>query len=93
MTDNMVHRVAEAMMKADWDASGEGRPEDTKIKHYYLMARAAMEAMREPTEEMGSAAAPMMGWKALGGGQLDPLAHAAEVYRAMIDAALKESQA
>jgi len=44
MTD-LVEVLARAMMTADWNASGEGRPEDSKIKHYYLMTRAALAAV------------------------------------------------
>lgn len=39
----MVERVAEAIMRVDADG---------KISDYYKWARAAIEAMREPTEEM-----------------------------------------
>lgn len=58
--------------------------------NWQTIARAAIAAMREPSKAMGEIGAPMMAWRALGGGPLDPIAHASEVYRAMIDAALNE---
>lgn len=47
----MVERVARAMMYADW-GSDRTPPPDVSIKNYYAMARAAIEAMREPTAGM-----------------------------------------
>ena len=53
-------------------------------------AKSIVKTLREPTEAMASVGAPMMKWRALGGGPLDPLAHAAEVYRAMVAEILAE---
>lgn len=44
----MVERVARALMAV----TSTHDCGDLKLKHHYEMARAAMEAMREPTEEM-----------------------------------------
>jgi hypothetical protein len=46
MTDNMIERVARAMCAADG-----GSPE-VDVHYYIFMARAAIEAMREPTDSM-----------------------------------------
>lgn len=51
------------------------------------MARAAIEAMREPTEKMIEAGT--VGWDALDGSGIRPMFAPQRPYRAMIDAALK----
>jgi hypothetical protein len=47
---NMIERVARAMCAAD------GGSQEVDVHHYLDMARAAIEAMREPTEAMCEAA-------------------------------------
>lgn len=39
----MIERMAVAMMKVEWD---------DKLKDYYKFARAAIEALRDPTDAM-----------------------------------------
>ena len=46
MTDDMIERVARAMCSAD------GGSLEVDVHHYRDMARATIEAMREPTLEM-----------------------------------------
>lgn len=49
--------MAEAMMRADWEASAHDRPPDADLKSYYRMAQAALDAAgfvivpKEPPEE------------------------------------------
>lgn len=80
----MVERIFERIADNHVAISGGASADDVRE-----LARVIIAAMREPTRKMGDAAVPAMKWKALGGGPLDPLAHASEVYRIMIDAALK----
>jgi len=51
MTENMVERVAMAIYASTWDPS-HGPADMVKIEVSRKQARAAIEAMREPTEEM-----------------------------------------
>lgn len=92
-SNGMIHRVADAMMKADWDGEREPPP-NAKISNYYAMARASIAAMRTPTDsecqvwekfapQWDHATAPPRLFYPLGSG---PLAH----WWAMIDAALIE---
>ena len=78
MSEDMVERVAEAIDAAMSDAAGFER------ERAIAGARAAIEAMREPTEEMAIAGAI-----GIGGHMPSPL-DAADAWRAMIDAALQE---
>jgi len=82
----MVERVAEAIRdrrtQADFHAVKDGH---WIIDHDKELARAAIEAMREPTLPM-VAAAVKRDWK----GETDPTW--AEGYRAMIDAALPKQE-
>lgn len=75
----MVERVARAIAGEAFAESHEGDAESEwqKVKH---LARAAIEALREPTEEME--------W--LGDDAHDPhVRNASEIWQTMIDAALK----
>lgn len=74
-TMNMVERVARAMALANW-------PDDSRWKNYEKSARAAIEAMREPTEAMVDAAYANMDKNRYEQG------NPASDYAAMIDAAL-----
>lgn len=80
---NMIEKVARAMFKADFPDS-EWRPTEDG---YMRMARAAIEAMREPTNIMCLAALRFEDED--GDGKVDwPMAQ--KTWRAMIDAALNE---
>lgn len=92
---NMIEQVARAICTADandWDTltqSYNGRMRQHDLERY---ARAAIEAMREPTPDMVSAG----GSTAFGGTRDDSFAELAEgmardAYAAMIDAALTET--
>jgi hypothetical protein len=72
---SMVDKVAEAMSYAD------RMWEHSAIGNYEALARVAIEAMREPTREMTRAIRDPGGW-------VDETPE--EIYRQMIDAALKE---
>lgn len=86
----MVERVARAILQAEADERGieagwDGLPPN--IQHaLVLQARAAIEAMREPTEGMLSAAAAKLYDASQHGEPLN--AFVAGHYRAMIDGAL-----
>lgn len=69
MTESMIERVAEALMAI---------PLDEKNSDYYALARAAIEAMREPTKTQLDAMEP---WSRTTG-------HHEMVWKAGIDAAL-----
>lgn len=71
----MVERVARAMSIAD---NGHAFA-DVRVHHYVPLARAAIEAMREPTEGMVDAGFGYTGYPE-------------ETYKEMIDAALKEAE-
>ena len=93
----MVERVARAIYEASTLVMGDDAPDDwadigpdhDKARaEWAKLARAAIEAMREPTNEM-----TVVGWKfaetrdaILGNGEIDAL------WRAMIDAALAEGE-
>ena len=91
----MVERVARAI----WDARESSFParlrvrfEDRLTSEVFDMARAAIEAMREPTEAMMVAGGKVdvgHAWCAAGERIVDD--SAGDVYRGMIDAALKDS--
>jgi hypothetical protein len=73
MTDDMIERVARAIYNAEcWDTAVPG--------FYQRAARTAIEAMREPTEEMSHA-----GWRTASD-------ISTVVWQAMIDAALHEKE-
>ena len=81
----MVEKVAKALAvkshMADWVDIGEGS-KDVIL----MLARAAIEAMRDPTDEMaesGAGTQVFFGWKGANAPEC------ADIYRAMIDAALK----
>ncbi len=71
----MIERVAAAMVEVDGDY--------TVMEHHRRRARAAIEAMREPTDEMQEAIA------AVPHGDLDQAAGGVELWRTAIDAALQ----
>jgi hypothetical protein len=80
MTD-LIERVAKAIYE-DRNGAGcmpWGRRDEAHKEPYRSDARAAIEAMREPTEEMGKAGADHV--RNVSGGM-------SGIYRAMIDAAL-----
>ena len=77
MTD-MIERVARAMCSAD------GGSLEVDVHHYRDMSRAAIEAMREPTDAM-------LEFR-LFFGSGEACQWAPHVWRAMIDAALGEKQ-
>jgi hypothetical protein len=72
----MVEKVAKAMLK---DAKNQNV--DFRYVCYTSLARAAIKALREPTEEMMNVDAPDMP----AGGDIK------EIWQAMIDAALKDA--
>lgn len=80
---DMIERVARAIRRQKFERTGRLKIFDaTNITQEELAeARAAIEAMREPTEEMISAACMT--------GEIDRPTHA---YVAMIDAALSQSK-
>ena len=94
----MVERVARAIYAA-FDAQGEyvgdhhfaGRAETTLDGRFDLaaIARAAIEALREPTWKMGDAGCEAFEkWEAAGGNSETIFPHG-PIWRAMIDKALK----
>jgi hypothetical protein len=89
--DSPVHLYVEKEAKARWErANPEGdwyeQPESKdELESYRIIARAAIEAMREPTDAMVSA---YDNWDAYSGSCGSWLNTSA--YEAMIDAALKE---
>ncbi len=89
MTETIIERVARALfVKTKEEASSRGIQsswENCPIKgHYIDLARAAVAAMREPTEAMERAAFSNMDKNGYAAG--NPTSD----YSAMIDAALKE---
>jgi hypothetical protein len=89
MADNpeMIERVARAIWSADRNVGGYGWEwlDESWRAGYYAQARSAIEAMREPTEEMierGDDHAK--GWFA----SISVTYDSEEVWHAMIDAAL-----
>ena len=86
--DEMIERVARAMFAAQWDA--QDRPEEFDLNSegfkaiYWAAARAAVAAMREPTDDMVRAAH----LKAEG----MTSAGFADVWRAMIDVVLDDGR-
>ena len=74
MTDTMIEQVARALLVADRSA--------ITPDYYQRMARAAIEAMREPTEAMLDAGVNFR----------ERNARTEQIWQAMIDAALKEKQ-
>ena len=70
--NEMIERVAQAMMDSDY--SEDGAPVNI---HFGILARAAIAAMREPTEEMMNVACD------------GPSKRARECWKCMIDEALK----
>ena len=93
MTESMVEKVARAIwderentfpkrVKTTW-AGGTGIAKQLTMD----LARAAMKAMREPTQHMANA-----GWSAIAGHADDPQGAAWPIFNAMIDAALDEKE-
>lgn len=91
----MIEKVARAICSDDFNtfkghSPGECEYCDSQREMVMKQAKAAIEAMREPTEEMKKAADDLMdkmdnfGYNKNGIGFVDP------IYQAMIDAALKE---
>ncbi len=79
MTDDLVERVARAMFVVESDDPDDPGVWEYAAENYRALARAAIEAMREPTEAMIDAGAIYADCNG---------AHGA--WQAMIDAALKE---
>ena len=89
---DMIERVARAIHAWEWDGQPHPEPFNEGRQHYSTAAKAAIEAMREPTEEMvevtGNMPSPEQygeeggGWRA---------AHKM-YWKVMIDAALAESR-
>lgn len=104
----MIEKVAKAIAVADVNITAKTYPEmpmETMAEllqkvvdkgHYQAMARAAIEAMREPTEDMQTGALAKVGHEVDWVGGLMGSIYGAGVqvladgYSAMIDAALKE---
>lgn len=74
----MIEKVARALIKQTEADCGYRFPSETNWRYCYKKAKAAIEAMREPTDEMVDA------------GAYDLDMTVAMQYRKMIDAALKE---
>ena len=76
----------EGSTKKEWD---DLDPDEHAIylACWMQMARAAMKAMREPTQHMANA-----GWSAIAGHADDPQGAAWPIFNAMIDAALDEKE-
>ena len=89
---DMIERVAEAMWQAEWARAGNGGrrrvpwPEiaPTDQDRYRFVARAAIEAMREPTDEMVAACWPLHHpW----GANAPPAAERPDLFQTMTDLA------
>ena len=78
----MIERVAKALRKADVEIENNKGFSDN---HYLILAKAAIEAMREPTEEVLNAFGGHYGFT-----PPENRAKALPIYQAIIDAALKE---
>lgn len=78
----MVERVADRI----WKSHGWALGDDVDFADVLKIARAAIEAMREPTEAMAVAGEDVVAAPFVGGRLTDPSA----VWSAMIDAAQKE---
>jgi hypothetical protein len=81
---SMVEKVARALFAEEWRGTTmkpQQALDDAEREYWFNAARAAIEAMREPSEEM-VAAGDDWGWDPLG-------AHTREVWQAMLSAALK----
>lgn len=79
---NMIERVAKALSIADGNHPDACSNDEDEIPYWTLyvkMARAAIEAMREPTEEMANAGAKVAFMSA-------------DLWAAMIDAALSTTE-
>ncbi len=81
----MIERVAKAIAKQHQDAA-EPYPDDL-MPEYRAMARAALEAMREPTDEMIEAVNRKE--RQMLQGPAGARLHYSVAFRAMIDAALE----
>jgi len=81
---NMIERVARAMALKCGGGIRLAPGKSDHLDHFSKMARAAIEAMREPTEEMSLA-----GWKALEG---NPVSPPLQCWDHMLDAALKDGE-
>lgn len=93
MTENqMVERVARALAAHSWELGGNDHSKepfvDRRWPHYTGQARAAIEAMRDPTPTMIRAA--YLTYDSEGQGGVDP-EQAEHAWRSMIDAALQPS--
>lgn len=80
MSESMIERVARALAEEDGDLY------EANAVFWKGMARAAIKAMREPTEAM-ERAGDIPGWD-----DAVSIGHSADVWRAMIDAALSEGR-
>ena len=80
--NEMVERVAHALMAV----TAQHECGDLKLKHHYEMARAAIAAMREPTEAMASRGVDAYPWDRARDQTTD--FYVAGMFRAMIDDAL-----
>lgn len=92
----MIERVARAICAAedyDWESLLGAQESAYRQQKYMRFARAAIEAMWEPTEKMaeaGSTGPFSRNPDSLVNAMFFPKEHTPYVYRAMIDAALKE---
>jgi hypothetical protein len=85
MTNEMIDRVAGALlMRSRSVMDGPNYPSPADCEH---LARAAIEAMRDPTPEMVLAGWKSPGWDDTGCADSES---AADVWRAMIDTALAD---
>lgn len=81
---DMIETVARALYQSDWIGNGKAPAYEGGMRDEYLReARAAIEAMRNPTEAMRLA-----GHQHIPDDHGDPWASAIEVWQAMIEAAL-----
>lgn len=93
----MIERVAVALLAATCAHYGDKFPSEPDLTLTLILARAAMRAMREPTEEMLKAAYAIHTLDTFWDHSTNPptlhtklgVAGTDEDYRAMIDAALK----
>lgn len=88
MTENMIERVATAMVDAF--TNGNMQLDDAPEYHrarYLEAARATIETMREPTQAMVARGS----WASYGGGEIGSTG-SKNAWRKMIDAALSEDR-
>jgi len=87
----MIEKVARALALQYAKNAAHREPNDDNWQGEYKAAKAAIEAMREPSEEMCNigASEPIYHCWGSGGEFTDP-SSAGEIYQRMINAALKE---